>query len=585
MFKSIDKRNGAVMEITSYRVPGEKQPKQDKVYIGKLDKDGVFVPNKFFLERSKKEELQAEVEKLQKDLDDKSKGEKKQKMKAKALSTVVSSVSGKKKTGLTYALGHIATNEGFDTALLAQFGDKLAKKILSLVYYVLATKNEALDDFCYFDMSHVHPCGSDIISSESSAILASIKAEHINGFFKAIRNAGPSRGGEDHFCAFDGTAFSSYSNDMSEVEVSKGKQDPELKHFAMAAVYSSKEGRCAYYRLYRGNIPDIKTIDNFVDIAKAMGFNFRRVALDRGYCSYNNLLRLYHECHYDVIMCMKSNMVVYKDALKSAMGTFEEDCTHYISEHEVYGKTIRQEIVLTDGEDKEYPTRAYMHVYYDKRKAADQEPKLYAELEDSIDKLTDMVQQKELSAKDAQKRLFKCKRKDLITVRKTGNSTCVFEMDCKAVDEAKGKLGYFMILSTEDLSAGQVLDIYRAKDGVERVFNNAKNDIGFDRPAVKTDATLEGKVFIVMLAGMFSTLIRNAMRDHRKELTRKTTYNKVLKELECMYTFTIKGKTKWCEISERQALIMKCLEIPLPVEPKKVQAKLVKKRGPKPKVK
>ncbi len=222
-------------------------------------------------------------------------------------------------------------------------------------------------------------------------------------------------------------------------------------------------------------------------------------------------------------------------------------------------------------------------MYYNRKKAADQEPKLYGDLEDSIAKLTKKVQQKELSVSDAQKRLFTCKQKALITVRKTGNSTCVFEMDCSAVDEARGKLGYFMLLSTEDLTASQTLDIYRAKDGVERVFNNAKNDIGFDRPAVKTDSTLEGKVFIIMLAGMLSTHIRNAMRFHRAELTRKMTYNKLLKELECMYTFSVKGKTKWCEISERQAMLLNCLNIPLPVEPNKVQAKIKKKRGPKPK--
>ena len=118
---------------------------------------------------------------------------------------------------------------------------------------------------------------------------------------------------------------------------------------------------------------------------------------------------------------------------------------------------------------------------------------------------------------------------------------------------------------------------------MERVFNNAKNDIGFDRPVVKTDATLQGKVFIIMLAGMISTVIRNKMRDHRKELTRKMTNNKVLKELDCMYIFDMKGKTTWCEVSERQALILKCLDVPLPVELKKVTAKLKKKRGPKPK--
>ena len=584
MYLHTDKRSRLVMEITSYRVPGGKYPLQKKIYIGKVDEDGVFVPNKFFIERSKKEELQGEVARLQGELDDLAKGEKKHKKEVKALTKVVTSVSGKKKAGLTHALQHIATVEGFVAALYALFGDKKADQILSLSYYVLVTKNEALDDFWDFDLSHVHPCGSEISSSESSAILASITEEHVNEFYKIIRKANPTRSKEEHFCAFDGTAFASFSNDLSEVEVSKGKQDPDLKHFAMAAVYSSRERRCAYYRIYRGNIPDSKTIDNFVDVAKAMGYNFSRVALDRGYCSWNNLQRLHYECRYDVIMCIKSNMTVYKDSLQSVKGTFEEDCTLYLSEHGVYAKTVRQEIVLTDDKKKEYPTKVHVHVYYNRMKAADQEPKLYGELEDSISSLTEKVASKELSVKDAQKRLFTCKHKSLIIVRKTGNSTCVFEMDAKAVDEARGKLGYFMLISTEDLSAGQVLDIYRAKDGVERVFNNAKNDIGFDRPAVKTDATLQGKVFIIMLAGMISTVIRNRMRDHRKELTRKMTYNKLLKELDCMYTFEIKGKTTWCEVSERQALILNCLDVPLPVEPKKVTAKLKKKRGPKPKV-
>jgi transposase len=153
-------------------------------------------------------------------------------------------------------------------------------------------------------------------------------------------------------------------------------------------------------------------------------------------------------------------------------------------------------------------------------------------------------------------------------------------MDREAVNEARSKLGYFMLLSTENLTAGQVLDIYRAKDGVERVFNNAKNDIGFDRPAVKTDATLEGKIFIIMLAGMISTHIRNAMKAHREELTRKMTYNKLLKELDCMYTFSVNGKTTWCEISKRQEMLLKCLDVPLPIAPNKVKVTIKKKEDP-----
>lgn len=113
MYLHTDKRSGLVMEITSYRVPGGKYPLQKKVYIGKVDEDGVFVPNKFFIERSKKEELQGEVTRLQQELDDLAKGEKKHKKEVKALTKVVTSVSGKKKAGLTHALHHIASAEGF----------------------------------------------------------------------------------------------------------------------------------------------------------------------------------------------------------------------------------------------------------------------------------------------------------------------------------------------------------------------------------------------------------------------------------------------------------------------------------------
>ncbi|MBK5242953.1 hypothetical protein, partial [Clostridium sp.] len=117
-----------------------------------------------------------------------------------------------------------------------------------------------------------YPYVKNIPSCSSSRLLSSITEQDVNNFFKYLRDSNASTKKEDCFCAFDGTTFSSYSDSLSDVEVSKGKQDQELKHFALASIYSSHEGRCAYYRLYRGNIPDIKTIDNFVEVAKGMNY-------------------------------------------------------------------------------------------------------------------------------------------------------------------------------------------------------------------------------------------------------------------------------------------------------------------------
>jgi len=588
MFIHVDKRNGTVMEITGYRVPGRPNPKQHKVCVGKMDANGVFMPNRFFIERTKVEELQMRIQELEEEVRGTRKENKSIQKEAKELTEVVTSVSGKRKAGLTYALDAISATEGFDTALKHVFGDIVAKQILSLAYYLISSRCGALDDFCYYDLASIHPYGKNISSPESSNILAAIKPEAINNFFKEIREVHPFPAGKDCFCAFDGTAFSSYSKDLSEVEVSHGKQDPDLKHFAMAAVYSSHDGRCAYYRLYRGNIPDVKTIDNFVEVSKGLALHFRRIIIDRGYCSWSNLYKLHQEGKYQVIMCLKANLQVFTDVLAEVQNSFEQDSSHFLLGYDVYGTTVQKtlslSISISPGEEKKYPLSCHIHVYYNMKRVSEEAPDLYAGVQESISWLTQQVKDKHLSVANASKRLFSCKWKSLITVRRTSNRTCIFDPNSEAINQSYAKLGYFMLLTTEMMTATEALGLYRAKDGVERVFNNVKNDLGFDRAEVKTDATLEGKVFVVMVAGMLSTHVRNCMRKHKDELTRKTTYNNVLKELELIYNFTINGRTNWCEISDKQSLILKSLNVPVPVEAHLIKVKVAKKRGPKPKV-
>ena len=82
-------------------------------------------------------------------------------------------------------------------------------------------------------------------------------------------------------------------------------------------------------------------------------------------------------------------------------------------------------------------------------------------MEDFLTQLARMVENKELTVNDAAKKLFTSKRKSFITVRKTSNRSCVFEMDKDAVNETRSKLGYFMLMSTEPLTPAQVLEILK----------------------------------------------------------------------------------------------------------------------------
>ncbi len=573
MFRHVDKM-GCVFERRSYRVPGEKYPKAETKCIGKMV-NGEFCPNAYFIERTAKEELEKELQSVREELSATKKDLKKEAKEEKNKEEVASAaVSSRKKEGGTYAIEKIADKEYIEKALEQTFGKDDAAKIMTIMQYIILTENSAFDDFNYFHDSHTHKHNSDISSSEFSRFLSKITEEKVNLFFRNLDKLVPKQGKGDVYCSFDSTAISSYSEELSDVEVSKGKQDPELKHLCIAAAHSSLTKKCSYYRLYRGNIPDIKTIDNFVDEMKAWEFSFKKSILDKGYMSMNNIHRLHVDLKVEVMGMLPSTFKVFEKAVSQAKKSLVMDAAHYIEDQQVYGDTYPENITYTvDG--KEFEMYVYIHVYFSEARKDEETRKLHEELKDRIIALNLDFANGKISYNDAVKRKFSARNKECIKVTKLPGRKVLFEKDNEAIDKALAYAGFFCILSTELMKAVEAILRYRTRDGVERVFNILKNDIGFVRSDVKTDETLQGKVFCMMLSTMIVSAIREKMRQAREEgkINRKLTYHKLIKELECIYSFKVGEKTLWSEISERQKTVFDILGIDLPVELKTVKIK------------
>lgn len=573
----VDKR-GYVSESISYRVKGEKNPKSKRVNIGKMvDKE--FVPNAYFRERKANEELQKVKEELQRMQEAQAATDKEEN---KTEKVVAKAVSSKKKEGMTYAFEKIAEKEGITEALKETFDEEKANKILSSAEYLLVSECEPVDDFNYFHEAHNHIHGSDISSADFSRLFASITEEDVDNFFKNLNKKNPRVGkNENTYHSFDSTAISSYSGDLSDVEVSKGKQDPDLKHFAIAAVHSAVTSRCAYYRIYRGNIPDIKTIDNFVTVTKEMGYPFKKVIVDKGYCSAENIYLIHNELKADMLAMVPSHHKTSQNAIEKVRGTFEDKSENYISGQEVYGTTVPDDITFKS-KDKEVKLYAYVHVYFSPSRKAEETEKLHAEVEDKITALNLAFKNGDISLKDAVDRKFSASHKECIKVVRTSNTEVVFQKDYEGISNALKNAGYFCIFSTEKMDYKKALLLYRNRDGIERVFKTLKHDLGFTRAFVKTDETLQGKVFCVMIAAMIVSYIRTKMQTARENgiTTRKLTYHKLVHELECLYTFLVGNKTVWTEISKSQNTIFNILDVEAPVEPKniKIKREVVKKK-------
>ena len=566
MFIFVDKNN-CVFERTSYRVPGEKHPRARKVCIGKKNPDGSFTGNSYYIERCAKEKAEKKISELEEKVKEfegiVASEEKKDKAETKL---AVEAVSTRKKSGLTYAIESIMDKLSIFATLEEVLGKDKAEIITSLIQFMIVTKSGAMDDFSFFDADHTHCCEHDISSPAISRLFSSISEDLITDFFKKLHKKAPkdmTRGA--HYASFDSTAFSSYSEDIDIVAPSKGKQDPNLEHFSLSALYDTRTNMCGYYRLYRGNIPDVKTVSDLVDVANAMNLSFNnRLIFDRGYTSWENIYLVHKKLKSDVMMMVKSNFSIYSKAIEKAGTSFKNNSALFIPQQGVFGTTATEKLTLKV-DKKEEDIHAFLHVYYSPERYSSE----CSELEDTIDfeieRVNKLISEQQVAATDLfNKTCINQNLRKYIKVIKTSNREAVLEKDCDAVAKRLANAGYFVILTTEYLSAKDTLLIYRGRDNVERLFNVVKNNLGFTRADVKNDNTLQGKMFIVMLSAMVITYIKNCIREHRQELTRKMTYNKACLELESIYSHKLKGKTAYCEISDRQKLLLSSLGLNLP---------------------
>ncbi len=87
-----------------------------------------------------------------------------------------------------------------------------------------------------------------------------------------------------------------------------------------------------------------------------------------------------------------------------------------------------------------------------------------------------------------------------------------------ALAHARKNYGFFVLLSNEVREPIAALEIYRNKDLVEKAFGNLKERLSFNRMAVSSDQSLDGKLFVEFIALIFSLILKE---DARRESFQK----------------------------------------------------------------
>jgi len=431
------------------------QPTNDKTGIGKVSENGMLEPNENYFAIYGQS--------------------------AKAPPIEVDSIVN---FGDHYLLDHIATETGLKKVLCNVYG-QMGEEILLLAIYMALTGQPLYraDGWCRETLT-----GKDtaVTSQRSSRILESLDEKKRMEFFSAWVNARQ----QHEYVAYDVTSISSYSRGNNLVEYGYNRDNESLPQMNLGMYYGEESKLPIFYCAYKGSIVDSSHLPYMMKYNERLGIKDICFVMDRGFYSESNVRELAFKHRFIVGVPNRLNL-----------------SKEMIAKHGKQVTSSRYDIGLTGVkgiaiEDERYDFRSKIHLFYANSKIADEE-RLFKE------KLARWEQElKDGNSVKSSEGYFKIEEDE-----QTG--TRIVERDYEAIDEKINNLGYFLMMTTDlKKDSGEVLDIYRKKDIIEKCFDELKNDLDIKRLRVHSEITAEGKMFIAFIGLILKTYVHNKLKDY-----------------------------------------------------------------------
>lgn len=488
------KRNGSVYVYHVYEsvyVPEKKYNLDKKKCIGKMIDDTYMNPNDNYFEFYDKQ-----VENLEEP----------------------SPVCDTLKIGSYILIDHVLKTLQLDQILSSVHGD-CASLIMDLVEYVIVTENSVMQHYPYFGFDH------GIFSSQiyDDSTISLLFNQGISNFdIEVFQNAwNVLNNTEDEiYISYDSTNMNTLAAGVEMAEFGKAKDNDEKPQVNLSYAIKHEDGTPLFHELYPGSIIDISQCQYMVDRAKEYGYKKIGFLLDRGYPSVENIK--YFDRHgYGFLMMMKVNQKYVKEVVESVKMNLRMDVSTFISNHKVFGKTVKGKLYASDEKER------YYHVYYDSVRAEQEKMSILFEHE-KIKKELDRKVEKKLSRKEELRKFekgFRLKYDDNGYLLGYREREGYVQKQC---DEA----GYFVLVSSKEMDAAEALEIYRNRDSIEKQFRALKTEMGYKTYRVHSQTSLEAKTYVMFVA----SIVRNYIYQRIKEINIKDKKNytvpSAIRELE-----------------------------------------------------
>lgn len=322
------------------------------------------------------------------------------------------------------------------------------------------------------------------------------------------------------YIGYDSTNMNTNSQGIDIADYGHPKVDEDLPQINLSYAVNQTDSKPLFYELYDGSIIDNSQYSYMIELAKEYGYTNIGFLIDRGYFSKNNIISM-RKNGYNYIIMLKESTEIHRKAVNEVKHKLNSMSDFYIPEHEVCGTTVEFKMFQDD------ENISYFHVYYDDGRAAEERRSLLnmiAQYEKELDK--------KIEKKIAVEGELKKYRKYFKLNYDSNGYFLSYKKNTKAIDDDLNKFGYFVIVSSEKKDAPEILDIYRSRDNIEKMFRSLKSGIDFNKFRVHTDASLKAKVFITFIAMIIRNEIFQKTISIRKENRKYYTVPSMIHELD-----------------------------------------------------
>lgn len=409
--------------------------------------------------------------------------------------------------GYSYIVLKSCEDMGLLECLINAFGEKRAMDIIVMAAYIIREGN-AMDGIDDWQARNYFPNYNHLLSSPSTTrIFADLTARQAHIFFTDWVKVAMGKG----TVCYDVTSISSYAQQMSTVERGYNRDGENIAQFNLGMFCDESSKTPLYYNRYNGSLTDKTNLSYVLANAKAVGIDRVKMVVDGGFGDKNCFTSLRDLCSSFTV-----GLPPHLQESQNILTAHSDGIASYENElHVPYTYCVSVEAVIRGVSGK-------VLLYFD----AQSHMHLCNELSEKINRLN-----AELAVLKRYPKSKLSRYEPYFIINKHENDSGFdYFVDVEKVNNARKHKGFFMIFTTDmEATPEDTLFHYRAKDVVEKLFDQIKCDMEGNRIRTHNEQTTDGKVFVTFVACAIRTYLLNKLTQYLTDSS--ISLKKVLSQL------------------------------------------------------